>query len=124
MTDTIPKAHLPQVGEPPSESGGGSASRVSHCSFCGKDQHQVRKMMAGPTAFICDECVMDCIDCLLAEYRELQLPANGLLHQTFGTGLDGTAYAGISIKQMVELLLDTMAKRMAASKEAKELEVT
>ena len=33
-----------------------------YCSFCGKSQHEVRKLIAGPTAFICDECVDICTD--------------------------------------------------------------
>ena len=32
------------------------------CSFCGKSQHEVRKLIAGPTVFICDECVELCMD--------------------------------------------------------------
>jgi hypothetical protein len=34
------------------------------CSFCGKTQHQVAKLIAGPTVFICDECVRICVDIL------------------------------------------------------------
>src|SRR5215813_13434255 len=33
------------------------AHRTLHCSFCGKSQHEVRKLIAGPTVFICDECI-------------------------------------------------------------------
>ena len=33
-----------------------------HCSFCAKSQHEVRKMIAGPTVYICDECVWLCVD--------------------------------------------------------------
>jgi hypothetical protein len=36
------------------------ASSTLHCSFCGKSQHEVRKLIAGPTVFICDECVGLC----------------------------------------------------------------
>jgi hypothetical protein len=42
---------------------GGSVSRTApYCSFSGKNQHQVRKLIAGPTVFICDECVELCMD--------------------------------------------------------------
>jgi hypothetical protein len=34
------------------------------CSFCGKSQHEVRKLIAGPTVFICNECVESCVDIL------------------------------------------------------------
>ena len=33
-----------------------------YCSFCGKSQHEVKKLIAGPTVFICDECVELCMD--------------------------------------------------------------
>ena len=39
------------------------------CSFCGKSQHEVRKLIAGPTVFICDECVELCTDIIREEYK-------------------------------------------------------
>jgi hypothetical protein len=39
-----------------------TAPKTLHCSFCGKSQHEVRKLIAGPTVFICDECVELCND--------------------------------------------------------------
>ena len=38
-----------------------NSSKLLHCSFCGKNQNEVAKLIAGPSVFICDECV----DCLL-----------------------------------------------------------
>ncbi len=35
---------------------------IIHCSFCGRNQHEVRRMIAGQQAFICDECVALCVD--------------------------------------------------------------
>ena len=35
----------------------GDNSKILYCSFCGKSQHEVRKLIAGPSVFICDECV-------------------------------------------------------------------
>jgi ATP-dependent Clp protease ATP-binding subunit ClpX len=40
--------------------GGGGKNRVLHCSFCGKSQHEVRKLIAGPSVYVCDECVALC----------------------------------------------------------------
>ncbi|HAT34501.1 MAG TPA: hypothetical protein DCS82_02185, partial [Rhodospirillaceae bacterium] len=37
--------------------GGGDSKNTLYCSFCGKSQHEVKKLIAGPTVFICDECV-------------------------------------------------------------------
>ena len=40
-----------------------------YCSFCGKSQHEVRKLIAGPTVFICDECVELCMDIIREENK-------------------------------------------------------
>ena len=39
------------------------------CSFCGKSQHEVKKLIAGPTVFICDECVELCMDIIREEHK-------------------------------------------------------
>jgi ATP-dependent Clp protease ATP-binding subunit ClpX len=39
-----------------SKVGGSDSKNTLYCSFCGKSQHEVRKLIAGPTVFICDEC--------------------------------------------------------------------
>ena len=41
---------------------GGDSKSTLYCSFCGKSQHEVRKLIAGPTVFICNECVELCAD--------------------------------------------------------------
>ena len=40
-----------------------------HCSFCGKSQHEVRKLIAGPTVFVCDECIELCMDIIHEETK-------------------------------------------------------
>ena len=50
-------------------SGGGDAKNTLYCSFCGKSQHEVRKLIAGPTVFICDECVELCMDIIREESK-------------------------------------------------------
>ena len=53
-----------------SGSGGTSDSKNTlYCSFCGKSQHEVRKLIAGPTVFICDECVELCMDIIREEHK-------------------------------------------------------
>ena len=44
-------------------------SLTYYCSFCGKSQHEVKKLVAGPTVFICDECVDLCVDIIKEENR-------------------------------------------------------
>ncbi len=46
---------------------GGKQDRGLHCSFCGKSQHEVRKLIAGPSVFVCDECVELCNDIIRSE---------------------------------------------------------
>jgi ATP-dependent Clp protease ATP-binding subunit ClpX len=52
-----------------SKSSGGDAKNTLYCSFCGKSQHEVRKLIAGPTVFICDECVELCMDIIREETK-------------------------------------------------------
>ncbi|ASD28025.1 ATP-dependent Clp protease ATP-binding subunit ClpX [Brevundimonas diminuta] len=48
---------------------GTDAKSTLYCSFCGKSQHEVRKLIAGPTVFICDECVELCMDIIREEHK-------------------------------------------------------
>ena len=56
-----------------SKSGGSDSKNTLYCSFCGKSQHEVRKLIAGPTVFICDECVELCMDIIREEHKSTQL---------------------------------------------------
>ncbi len=49
--------------------GNGDNKNTLYCSFCGKSQHEVRKLIAGPTVFICDECVELCMDIIREESK-------------------------------------------------------
>jgi ATP-dependent Clp protease ATP-binding subunit ClpX len=51
------------------KSSGGDSKNTLYCSFCGKSQHEVRKLIAGPTVFICDECVELCMDIIREEHK-------------------------------------------------------
>src|SRR3990172_435122 len=52
-----------------SKAGGSETKNTLYCSFCGKSQHEVRKLIAGPTVFICDECVELCMDIIREENK-------------------------------------------------------
>jgi ATP-dependent Clp protease ATP-binding subunit ClpX len=52
-----------------SKSGGTESKNTLYCSFCGKSQHEVRKLIAGPTVFICDECVELCMEIIREENK-------------------------------------------------------
>ncbi|WP_135078046.1 ATP-dependent Clp protease ATP-binding subunit ClpX [Terasakiella sp. SH-1] len=51
------------------KSSGDDSKNTLYCSFCGKSQHEVRKLIAGPTVFICDECVELCMDIIREESK-------------------------------------------------------
>jgi len=53
----------------------GDSKNTLYCSFCGKSQHEVRKLIAGPTVFICDECVELCMDIIREETKASGLKA-------------------------------------------------
>ena len=52
------------------QSRSGDSGKILYCSFCGKSQHEVRKLIAGPSVFICDECVELCNDIIREELEE------------------------------------------------------
>lgn len=54
-----------------------SEDKVLYCSFCGKSQNEVRKLIAGPSVFICDECVDLCNDIIREEIQQESLDENG-----------------------------------------------
>ncbi|SDH27741.1 ATP-dependent Clp protease ATP-binding subunit ClpX [Roseospirillum parvum] len=55
------------------KSSGSESKNTLYCSFCGKSQHEVRKLIAGPTVFICDECVELCMDIIREENKTQML---------------------------------------------------
>ena len=54
-----------------------TANNILYCSFCGKSQHEVRKLIAGPTVYICDECVELCMDIIREKHRAARLAELG-----------------------------------------------
>lgn len=56
---------------------GGESDRLLYCSFCGKSQHEVRKLIAGPSVFICDECVDLCNDIIREEIQDKSMGSSG-----------------------------------------------
>ena len=59
-----------------SNTSSGDSKNTLYCSFCGKSQHEVRKLIAGPTVFICDECVELCMDIIREETKASGLKAS------------------------------------------------
>src|SRR6476646_6834991 len=59
------------------KSSGSDSQNTLYCSFCGKSQHEVRKLLAGPTVLICDECVELCMDIILEEHKPALVKSRG-----------------------------------------------
>ncbi len=59
--------------------GKGDDGKLLYCSFCGKSQHEVRKLIAGPSVFICDECVELCNDIIREEMQEAGVEGSNAL---------------------------------------------
>ncbi len=57
----------------------GTDGKLLYCSFCGKSQHEVRKLIAGPSVFVCDECVELCNDIIREEMQERTESSHGKL---------------------------------------------
>ncbi|MCZ6526121.1 MAG: ATP-dependent Clp protease ATP-binding subunit ClpX [Gammaproteobacteria bacterium] len=55
----------------------GDSDRLLNCSFCGKSQHEVRKLIAGPSVFVCDECVELCNDIIREEIQDKSVAGDG-----------------------------------------------
>ncbi len=79
--------------------GKGSDDKLLYCSFCGKSQHEVRKLIAGPNVFICDECVELCNDIIREEMEDSvtttsnKLPKPQEIHQTLNEYVIGQEHA-------------------------------
>ena len=77
----------------------GDGGELLKCSFCGKSQHEVRKLIAGPTVFICDECVELCMEIIREENKtsfmksreESKALATSLVNVAKANGLDALA---------------------------------
>ena len=58
------------------QNSGGKNKTTLYCSFCGKSQHEVKELIAGPTVFICDECVELCMDIIREEHKSTVTKSN------------------------------------------------
>ena len=84
---------------------------VLRCSFCNKPQNEVRKLIAGPTVFICDECIEVCND-IIAEERKVSEPQDleeDDSAEVSPVATDGTTVVQCSLCGTRTLLADTVA---------------
>ena len=113
-------------GSGPSGTGGsGDGKNTLYCSFCGKSQHEVRKLIAGPTVFICDECVELCMDIIREESKSTLVksgdgvPSPQHIHQVLDDYVIGQAYA----KRVLSVAVHNHFKRLNHAQKNSDVEL-
>lgn len=105
------------------KTGKGSSGRLFHCSFCGKSQDEVRKLIAGPSVYICNECVQLCDDILQEEMqaqepgseRQAELPKPQEIAKVLNDYIVGQELA----KKVLSVAIYNHYKRLTVAKSSK-----
>ncbi len=105
---------------------GDDGGKLLYCSFCGKSQHEVRKLIAGPSVFVCDECVELCNDIIREEMEEksaeagARLPKPHEINEALNEHVIGQEHA----KKVLSVAVYNHYKRMQASRGRDDVELT
>ena len=103
-----------------------SDGKILYCSFCGKSQHEVRKLIAGPSVYICDECVELCNDIIREELEDQsltereELPSPHAIHEFLDQYVIGQGHA----KKVLSVAVYNHYKRLDSAAERDEVELT
>jgi ATP-dependent Clp protease ATP-binding subunit ClpX len=106
---------------------GDESSKLLYCSFCGKSQHEVRKLIAGPSVFICDECVELCNDIIREEVQESAESADGEklpVPQEINAILDQYVIGQVHAKKVLSVAVYNHYKRLNYSGKQDEVELS
>ena len=108
-----------------SSSGGGDTKSTLYCSFCGKSQHEVRKLIAGPTVFICDECVELCMDIIREENKTtLVKTRDGVpTPKDICEVLDDYVIGQLQAKRILSVAVHNHYKRLAHGQKSNDVEL-
>jgi ATP-dependent Clp protease ATP-binding subunit ClpX len=100
--------------------------KLLYCSFCGKSQHEVRKLIAGPSVFICDECVELCNDIIREEMQESSSDDGDALPKPheLNAALDEYVIGQARAKRVLSVAVYNHYKRLRASKGKDEVEIS
>ena len=107
------------------KSSGNDSKNTLYCSFCGKSQHEVRKLIAGPTVFICDECVELCMDIIREEHKSSRVksrdgvPAPAEISEVLQDYVIGQDHA----KRVLSVAVHNHYKRLAHGSNSNEVEL-
>jgi ATP-dependent Clp protease ATP-binding subunit ClpX len=111
-----------------SDQKGKGGERVLHCSFCSKSQHEVRKLIAGPSAYVCDECVVLCSEIIREQTTEEEktpvntmpkLPSPEEIRKTLDEYVIGQSYA----KKTLSVAVYNHYKRLRSNKKDDDIEI-
>ena len=107
------------------ESSDGGAKSTLYCSFCGKSQHEVRKLIAGPNVFICNECVELCADIIKEEDRKSRKGAGPSVMTPFEIKgvLDDYVIGQEQAKRVLAVAVHNHYKRLAHGSKGGEVEL-
>ncbi|MWB77912.1 ATP-dependent Clp protease ATP-binding subunit ClpX [Pseudooceanicola sp. 216_PA32_1] len=104
---------------------GSDSKNTLYCSFCGKSQHEVRKLIAGPTVFICDECVELCMDIIREETKSTGLKSSDGVPtpQDICNVLDDYVIGQKIAKRVLSVAVHNHYKRLNHSQKSGEIEL-
>lgn len=108
-----------------SKNGSGDSKNTLYCSFCGKSQHEVRKLIAGPTVFICDECVELCMDIIREEHKSSMVKSGDGVPTPHDvcTVLDDYVIGQTHAKRVLSVAVHNHYKRLSHGKNANDVEL-
>ncbi|MBM3468484.1 MAG: ATP-dependent Clp protease ATP-binding subunit ClpX [Alphaproteobacteria bacterium] len=108
-----------------SKSAGSDIKNTLYCSFCGKSQHEVRKLIAGPTVFICDECVELCTDIIREENRSSMVKSGDGVPSPaeICTVLDDYVIGQFFAKRVLSVAVHNHYKRLAHGPKTSDIEI-
>ncbi len=104
----------------------GDSKNTLYCSFCGKSQHEVRKLIAGPTVFICDECVELCMDIIREETKSAGMKSKDGVPTPLDICkvLDDYVIGQMRAKRVLSVAVHNHYKRLNHSSKANDIELS